>query len=174
MAKKRGVDARTGTLDDIPLEASSFDAAVFHHSLEHTPDPARDLARICAALRPGGLVIVTVPNFGSWQARRFADRWYHLDLPRHRTHFTAQGLTAAIARSGFELEEITSSSSAIGLPASLQYVIAGRCLFPGGTGLRIASGLCVLVLPIVKALDRLKGDGDQLHAIARRPNHADS
>lgn len=169
IARTRGVDARTGTLDDVPLETSTYDAALFHHSLEHTPDPGRDLARIRDALKPGGLAIVTVPNFGSWQPRRFQDRWYHLDLPRHRTHFTAHGLAAVIERSGLRVEAITSSSSAVGLPATLQYALFGRCLFPRGTPLRIATGLCVVALPFVKLVDRAFGAGDQLHAVARRP-----
>jgi hypothetical protein len=60
----------------------------------------------------------------------------------------------------------------VGLPASLQYVVAGRCLFPAGLGLRIAAGLCVLTLPLTVLLDRLLGEGDTLHAVARRPADA--
>jgi dihydrofolate synthase/folylpolyglutamate synthase len=52
--------------------------------------------RARALVRPGGLVLVSVPNFGSWQRRRFGSRWYHLDLPRHRTHFSPAGLKATL------------------------------------------------------------------------------
>ncbi len=53
------------------------------------------------ALRPGGVVCISVPNFGCWQARRFGSRWFHLDVPRHRTHFTAASLTRALEAAGF-------------------------------------------------------------------------
>ena len=168
-ARARGVDARLGTLADVELESGAYDAAIFQHSLEHTPDPAGDLARVCDALRPGGLVLITVPNFASWQRLRFRDRWYHLDLPRHRTHFTPRALEAALERAGLKLESLTTSTSTVGLPATLQYVIAGRCLFPSGLPLRVAAGLCVIALPVGRLLDRSHGGGDQLHAIARRP-----
>ncbi len=168
LARRRGVDARVGTLDDVALEAGAYDAAVFQHSLEHTPDPGGDLARVQAALRRGGAVLITVPNFANWQPRRVGSRWYHLDLPRHRTHFTAVGLAAALAGAGLHVEAITTSSSTVGLPATVQYAVAGRCLFPGGLGLRLASGLCVAALPLARLLDRLGGGGDQLHAVARR------
>ena len=168
VARARGVDARVGTLANVPLERSSFDAAVFQHSLEHTVDPARDLERVAAALRPGGVAVVTVPNFGSWQRRRFRDRWYHLDLPRHRTHFTAAGLRRALERAGLTVESLTTSTSTVGLPATVQYAVVGRCLFPGGLGLRVASALCVLALPFSRLLDAAGGGGDQLHAVARR------
>jgi SAM-dependent methyltransferase len=171
IARSRGVDARPGTLADVPLEVGAYDAAVFQHSLEHTPDPIGDLRTVHGALRPGGAVLVTVPNFGSWQARRGRSRWYHLDLPRHRTHFTESGLRRALERAGFGVEELTTSTSTVGLPATIQYALAGRCLFPAGMALRVASALCTLLLPVARVADRLGGGGDQLHAVARRPEY---
>lgn len=168
-ARERGVETRHGTLADVALEARAYDAVLFQHSLEHTPDVAGDLARASRALRPGGLLIATVPNFGSWQRRRFGDRWYHLDLPRHRTHFTTVGLARAMEGAGLRVESTTTSTSAVGLPATIQYAIVGRCLFPSGLGLRVASGLCTLMLPLARLLDRIVGGGDQLHVIARKP-----
>jgi SAM-dependent methyltransferase len=167
-ARARGIDARAGTLATVELEPNAYDLAVFQHSLEHTLDPRGDLERVRAALAPGGIIAVTVPNFGSWQARRFRDRWFHLDLPRHRTHFTRRGLVSLLERAGLRAERVESSTSSVGLPATLQYAVAGRCLFPGGLGLRVAAGLCVLVLPLARLADRVGGGGDQLHAIATR------
>jgi SAM-dependent methyltransferase len=168
IAAARGIDARAGTLQSIELEPWAYDAAIFHHSLEHVAEPVEDLRLVHAALRPGGLLLVTLPHFGSWQARRFRGRWYPLDLPRHRTHFTRGSLARAMQAAGFEVVEMTTSSSAVGLIASVQYLIAGRCLFPSGTRLRIASGLGSLTVPLARLLDRLAGDGDVLHAVAKR------
>ncbi len=167
-ARARGVDVRVGTISDVELEPGGYDAAVFQHSLEHTADPLADLARVREALRRRALVAVTVPNFANWQARWLRSRWYHLDVPRHRVHFTAEGLRRLFDRAGFELIELNTSTSTVGLPASVQYAIAGRCLFPDGLGLRVASGLCVAALPFAALADRFAGGGDQLHALARR------
>ncbi len=168
-ARARGVDVRIGTVADCALEPSAYDAAVFQHSLEHTAEPLADLQRIREALRPGGLVAITVPNFGNWQPRRLRSRWYHLDVPRHRTHFTRAGLEALMDRAGLELASVRTSTSTVGLPATVQYRLAGRCLFPDGLPLRIATGLCILARPVAVALDGVGGGGDQLHAVARRP-----
>jgi SAM-dependent methyltransferase len=165
-ARARGVDARTGTLADVELEPGAYDLVVFQHSLEHTTEPERDLERVRAALAPGGIVVVTVPNFGCWQARRFRDRWFHLDLPRHRTHFTEAGLGRLLERAGLGLVRLETSTSTVGLPATIQYAIAGRCLFPGGLGLRVAAAACVAALPLARLADRVGGGGDQLHAVA--------
>jgi SAM-dependent methyltransferase len=167
--RERGIDTREGVLGSVELAAESYDFALFQHSLEHTIDPVADLRAVLAALKPAGLVLVTVPNFGSWQRRRFGGSWYHLDLPRHRVHFAGPTLERALRTAGFDEVVLERSSSAVGLPASLQYLVAGRCLFPDGLGLRVAAGLCVLSLPVTALLDRALGEGDTLHAVARRP-----
>ena len=167
-AAARGVDARQGTLEQVELEADAYDVAVFQHSLEHVVDPVGDLRRVRTALRDGGLVLVSVPHFDSWQRRRFRDRWYHLDLPRHRVHFTRAGLADALTAAGLRPVRLSTSTSAVGLPATLQYGVFGRCLFPDGLRLRVASGLCAATLPLSRLADRLAGDGDVLHAVAVR------
>ena len=169
VARARGVTVLEGTLGTEQLPGEAFDAAVFQQSLEHTEEPLADLQRVFAALRPGGVVCVSVPNFGSWQARRFGSRWFHLDVPRHRVHFTAAALAQALELAGFADVRTTTSTSPVGLPASLQYRVFGRCLFPGGLALRIAAGLCVLVLPLSAMSDHLLGGGDVLHAVASKP-----
>jgi SAM-dependent methyltransferase len=166
VAAGRGIDARRGTLADVELEAASYDAATFMHSLEHVESPVDHLAMVREALRPGGLVLITVPNFGGWQSRLFRGRWYHLDLPRHRVHFTRAGLAHALRRAGLEPETLTTSSSAVGLAASIQYAVAGRCLFPSGNALRLAVAASTLAYPVVIGGDRLAGEGDLLHAVA--------
>lgn len=84
-------------------EDAELDAAVLWHVLEHVDEPAAALARIRGWLRPDGLLLVAVPSIDSLQARIAGRRWFHLDLPRHRTHFTAAGLRALLDRTGFEL-----------------------------------------------------------------------
>jgi SAM-dependent methyltransferase len=167
-AAARGIDVRCGTLTTVSLEPERYDAAVFVHSLEHINEPVRALELIRTALAPGGLVLITVPNFGGWQARRFGRFWFHLDVPRHRVHFTPTVLERALRTAGLEVLSVTTSSSSVGLPGSLQYRAFDRCLFPGGFGLRAVSGLAVLALPAAIALDGATGGGDLLHAVARR------
>jgi SAM-dependent methyltransferase len=168
IARDRGIDAREGILATVALEPERYDAAVFNQSLEHTDDPVGDLRRVRTALRPGGVVAISVPNFGCRQARRFGGRWFHLDLPRHRVHLTARALERALHEAGFEDVRTATSTSLVGLPASIQYRIWGRCLFPEGLKLRVAAAACALVLPLARLVNA-RGGGDVLHASARRP-----
>jgi predicted SAM-dependent methyltransferase len=71
--------------------------------LEHLDHPAPALGAVRSWLRPGGLVMVGVPNAGSLQAGLAGEGWLHWDAPRHRVHFTTNGVTALLERSGFEV-----------------------------------------------------------------------
>jgi SAM-dependent methyltransferase len=82
-------------------------AVVMWHTLEHLPDPAGALRDAAAALEPGGLLLVAVPNAASLQARVFGDRWFALDLPRHLFHFPAAALTARLADLGLRVSAVS-------------------------------------------------------------------
>ena len=175
-ARQRGVDACTGTLASLELERSVYDLVTFMHSLEHTVDPVADLRRVAGAMRPGATLALTVPNFGSAQARLFGDRWFHLDVPRHRHHFSATGLRAAIERAGLRVERTATSTSAVGLAGSVQYAVAGRWLLRGGIGSPLLSAASQATWPLARVFDLIvgrdglaAGGGDLLHAVARRP-----
>lgn len=98
----RGIEVVWGAPGGWGLEDGSYDAVTFFHSLEHAGDPVALLRRCGELLRPGGLLVVAVPNLGSWQARFGRERWFHLDVPRHATHFTAAGLLALLDRLGYQ------------------------------------------------------------------------
>jgi SAM-dependent methyltransferase len=168
-ASSRGVRTLRGTLSTAAGEVGDgYDVAVFQHSLEHVAEPLDDLRAAGAALRPGGLVLISLPNFGSWHARRFGSDWFHLDLPRHRSHFTARGLEALIRRAGLTPAGTSTSTSADGLPMSLQYRRFGERRYRDGAGLYAATGIALASAPLTALADRVAGDGDLLHAIARR------
>ena len=168
-ARKQGVDAHVGTLASAELEDESFDAVVMRHSLEHVPDPVADLARIHRLLRPEGLLVISVPNFDSWERRRFGSAWFHLDLPRHRTHFVPDSLRLALSKSGFEVVSLEASGDAGSLLATLQYRFAGRLVSRSVPALWAQYGLGTLASPVRALLDRQRGGGPFLHAVAQRP-----
>jgi SAM-dependent methyltransferase len=169
-ARSRGVPTEQGTFGTAASRLSGgFDAVVFQHSLEHVVEPAEDLLLARALLADGGLLLVSVPNFGSWQSRRFRTSWFHLDLPRHRSHFSRQGLEALLRRTGFVPLTLETSTSAEGLPMSLQYRVLGRRRLQRGPALYLGAATAILFVPLVVGLDTLARSGDLLHAIAVSP-----
>lgn len=70
LAQEAGLNAQV--IDDaatLPFADSSFDAAVCVEVLEHVFEPQRAVAEIARVLRPGGLLIISVPNVAYWRRR---------------------------------------------------------------------------------------------------------
>ncbi len=105
-AHAAGADVVNADVETAAVEAGSQDAVVLWHALEHFDQPATALERIAGWLRPGGRLVVAVPNLAGLQAQLGGDRWFHQDVPRHRTHLTPAGVRALLARSGFAVARV--------------------------------------------------------------------
>jgi len=101
-AQGRRVPVFVGELDAL-RPAARFDAIILFHVLEHMPDPVAVLRNCAALLKPGGMIIVAVPNWRSWQARCFGTAWFHLDVPRHLNHFSRRALSLAAEQAGLQI-----------------------------------------------------------------------
>ncbi len=90
-------------VEQADIDPDSLDAVTLWHVLEHLEDPRWGLERISKWVRPGGGLLVGVPNLASVQASVGGQHWYHLDVPRHRTHFTAEGIHRLLRATGFDV-----------------------------------------------------------------------
>jgi SAM-dependent methyltransferase len=102
-AEAQGIRFYRGLLEDISFEPASFDVVILWHVLEHMESPIAVLREINRILRPGGILAVAVPNFGSFQARLFRKHWFHLDLPRHTHHFDPDSLARSLGEEDFRV-----------------------------------------------------------------------
>jgi SAM-dependent methyltransferase len=94
------------TIEGARIDAGSVDLITLWHVLEHLDRPGPALERVGSWLRPGGGLVIGVPNLASLQARLGGDRWFHLDVPRHRVHFTPAGLDALLRSHGFTTHSV--------------------------------------------------------------------
>ncbi|HVH40782.1 MAG TPA: class I SAM-dependent methyltransferase [Labilithrix sp.] len=92
-------------LEKVRSDLGAFDVITMWHVLEHVSSPRPTLESLRDHLRPDGVVVISVPNFESWQSRFFKGGWFHLDPPRHVTHFDRRTLKALFDESGFEIFE---------------------------------------------------------------------
>ncbi len=125
----QGLDA--ALVHDFPtyVDTLRYDAVVFNHVLEHVPSPRAYLAKALSLLKPDGLVLIAVPNYGSLSRRLFGKYWVHLDAPRHLYQFTPRTLSLTVAKAGgFVLDQTVGDreDNATGARESLR-----RCLSYG-------------------------------------------
>lgn len=92
----------TRAWDDPALARAPFDAITAWSVFEHLHDPMSYFAEARERLRPGGRLIIHVPNL-----RSLRSRWAYLeDVPRHLYFFTASTLRAYGERTGLRLLEV--------------------------------------------------------------------
>ncbi len=96
----------TGDFLTSPHESNRYNAVLFGHTLEHFANPVAVIARAYELLKPGGILWIAVPNYGSWQARLFGRFWFHADVPRHYFHFTIKSLDAILQRHHFRVVQL--------------------------------------------------------------------
>jgi 2-polyprenyl-3-methyl-5-hydroxy-6-metoxy-1,4-benzoquinol methylase len=120
----------TADLDaGIPAEAGSgYDIVLAADVLEHLREPERVLRDAARALRPGGSLIVCVPNIGHWypRFRTFLGRFdYDQRGPLDRGHlrfFTRRSIKRLLRREGFDLIRLEP----VGLPFDVVGVESAR------------------------------------------------
>lgn len=90
-------------LSELKFPDGHFDAVTLWHVLEHIPEPSALLREIGRILKPGGVLLVGAPNWGSLGSRLSRSKWFQLDVPRHVNHFTAERLKRELAAVGLEV-----------------------------------------------------------------------
>jgi 2-polyprenyl-3-methyl-5-hydroxy-6-metoxy-1,4-benzoquinol methylase len=179
-AKRRyGFPVRQGIVGSDVWEGRHFDIVTMFHVLEHLVDPKRALEYARGLLKPGGRLLLQVPNAASIQARCFGAHWYGLDVPRHLINFTPRSLARVVGDAGFSCH-MTTRFSLRDNPAALASSVAisldpigrrGRQREAGGTLDAILEfcyfGLVLLALPAAW-IESFVGRGATLWVHARK------
>jgi SAM-dependent methyltransferase len=127
--------------EDCSLRDGSFDVITAWAVFEHLHDPAAAFRACARLLRPGGRLVVQVPNLRSIQSRWARQE----DIPRHLYFFTEDTLRGFGDAAGIPLERVTHTTD----------------LFGG-------SGRGVLQLGLIRAVGRSTNDYFEMYTIPRR------
>jgi SAM-dependent methyltransferase len=88
-----------------PKLEGSYDVVSMYHYLEHTREPLAELAAAALALRPGGYLVVEVPDpecaYGRWLGRHWVC-WFQ---PQHQHFLPLANLQQALERLGFAVRK---------------------------------------------------------------------
>ncbi len=75
-----------------------FDVVSLWHVLEHLPELEDTVQKIEALVKPGGTLLIAVPNFNSWDAKHYKAFWAAYDVPRHLWHFSRSSMRKLISQ----------------------------------------------------------------------------
>lgn len=71
---------------------AQFDAITMWHVLEHVHDLHGYLTQFQKILKPGGKLVIAVPNYTSHDAQVYKEFWAAYDVPRHLYHFSPRSM----------------------------------------------------------------------------------
>lgn len=79
-------------IEEADITPNYFDIITATSTLEHVAKPLEHLKNITAALKEGGIIYLTVPNYGSLPIRLHLVKGRLVDPPGHCNYFTARTL----------------------------------------------------------------------------------
>lgn len=88
------------------LEDASLDVITLWHVLEHVDDLHFQINEFQRLLKPGGRLVLAVPNYQSFDAKHYGAFWAAWDVPRHLNHFCLDSLDPILHSVGFQLEKV--------------------------------------------------------------------
>lgn len=136
-----------GSVEELPFQKGSFDVIIFSHVIEHIHSPTDVLHTLSRALKKGGSLIITTPNYRSlWPLaekvfdKKLAEKGYSLH-DQHISPLNSVRLTQLMKQSGLS-NVVVETHYIVALPISLlstqlaQFVFSIEKLFsflPFGT-----------------------------------------
>ncbi len=118
-ARSRGILAYQVNTDrdPLPFEAAYFDVVVSDSQIEHRVDSDRYLDECVRVLRPGGRLVLCVPNTAHWRVRWWLLQGRFPVLPHtptdwlHLRFFTLPDLQRMLAARSIRIEHVDGSAS---------------------------------------------------------------
>ena len=89
--------------DTNKLSSGQFDVITMWHVLEHVPNLEAYIKELYRLLSEGGVLIVAVPNFKSFDAKFYKQFWAAYDVPRHLWHFSKKSIVTLFKGGNFNL-----------------------------------------------------------------------
>jgi 2-polyprenyl-3-methyl-5-hydroxy-6-metoxy-1,4-benzoquinol methylase/GT2 family glycosyltransferase len=100
-----GLDIRAGTIYDAQFPRESFDVVYSWHCLEHTPDFNEVVAEIYRILKPGGVLMLGVPNGRFIMTRLMGIKCRHV-AAGHLSYFSPLSIRKIMKKQGFNVRKI--------------------------------------------------------------------
>lgn len=103
-----GLDVFHGVLEEAKLPSDTYDVVTLWDVLEHVYDLNATIADIIRVLKPGGVIIATLPNATAFERHLFREYWVGWEVPRHYRTFTPTTIKKFLTSNNLQDIEIFS------------------------------------------------------------------
>ena len=92
IAKKRIKAQLLSSEEQEHLQEGSFDVITMWHVLEHVDALRWQIQQLYRLCKPGGRIVIALPNYKSYDGQYYKAEWAAYDVPRHLNHFNKETL----------------------------------------------------------------------------------
>lgn len=94
---------KTTALEEDTYEKNLFDVVRLNNVIEHLSSPRKLVEVVHHILRPGGLFVISTPNFDSFSVAICGSAWQYIGGADHIYLFTPKALTLLLEENGFQV-----------------------------------------------------------------------
>jgi SAM-dependent methyltransferase len=134
-ARQAGVDCFAGPLEAFEPGEQRFDQVQWFHVLEHVHEPLAALLKLRSLLKPGGSLLVEVPNV--YEPYGLLEENFFQNV--HLVSYSPSTLPALIRRAGFDVKHVVDAGSL--------FVVATPSALPEGASLPLPYSRDLLDVP---------------------------
>ena len=88
------------------IHDNSFDIITMWHVLEHVADLKTEIQHLQRILKKDGKLVLALPNYKSYDAEYYKDKWAAYDVPRHLSHFSQTSIKNIFKETNLQLIDI--------------------------------------------------------------------
>lgn len=106
IAKKRIKAEITSSEDLEQIPDETFDVITMWHVLEHIDNLQWQISQLQRLIKKDGRIVIAVPNYKSYDAKYYKDKWAAYDVPRHLNHFKKETIVKIFKDNGLNLDSV--------------------------------------------------------------------
>ncbi len=107
--RKKYLNILNSSLEKANFPDHYFDVITLWDVLEHLYDPFNSLLEIYRILKPGGILLIRVPNYDSIDRKIFKSNWAGWDAPRHLFIFNKKTIKFYLQKTGFTIIDLNTN-----------------------------------------------------------------
>lgn len=120
IGNKANLNIYNGILLDAKFSDNEFDFIRSNHSFEHIFNPNEVLNEIYRILKPGGKLLIGIPNYAGINSKLAKKYWYYLGAPVHTFNYTSKNIKQLLVKHNFRIIKLRHVSSIHGILGSVQ------------------------------------------------------